>query len=533
MKSRRGVSQAAPSAQRCAIYTRKSTSVGLKEDFNSLDAQYEACLAYINRQPGWSVIAERYDDGGFTGANIDRPAFQRLLADIDAGKIDVVVVYKVDRLSRSLLDFAKVMERFSAAGASFVSVTQNFSTADAMGRLTLNMLMSFAEFEREMISERTRDKVAASRRKGKWTGGPVPLGYKVEAKRLVVNELEAVVVREIFDLYLEERSLLAVVRLLQDRHRSTKRHRAISGNLREARPWTTSDVLRVLKNPVYAGFMASGGELFEAEHPLIIARETFFRVRSAFEAGAKKITKDHGRNPHYLLRGLLRCACCRAAFTAASTRKGRIEYRYYRCVTRDKQGRDACPSAPLPAQAIEDFVFARLRETLADGALAAEIAAAVKVRLAMRRKDILTERQKLPAEIASLSDEGKRLIETIAGMNGSARRLVDERLSEIGEQLGRFEARLMTAVRELANLDSVEVEAAWVGQCLADFDKIWDVLTPENRRRLLRAVIERVEVDGPANKVRVFVVDLTAAVPAALPLDLPALDESISQETPA
>ena len=166
-----------PESRRCAIYTRKSTAAGLEQDFNSLDAQREACAAYIGRQPGWTLVDDRYDDGGFTGANIERPAFQRLLADIEAGKIDVVVVYKVDRLSRSLLDFAKLMERFGKAGASFVSVTQNFSTADAMGRLTLNMLMSFAEFEREMIGERTRDKIAAQRRRGKWTGGTVPLGY--------------------------------------------------------------------------------------------------------------------------------------------------------------------------------------------------------------------------------------------------------------------------------------------------------------------------------------------------------------------
>jgi DNA invertase Pin-like site-specific DNA recombinase len=172
--------------------------MGLEQEFNSLDAQRESALAYIRRQPGWTVVDTQYDDGGFTGANIERPAFQRLLADIEARKIDVVVVYKVDRLSRSLLDFAKVMERFSASGASFVSVTQNFSTADAMGRLTLNMLMSFAEFERSMISERTRDKIAASRRRGQWTGGPCPFGYSVKEKKLYVNDLEAHVVREVF-----------------------------------------------------------------------------------------------------------------------------------------------------------------------------------------------------------------------------------------------------------------------------------------------------------------------------------------------
>ena len=205
-------------------------------------------MAYIQRQAGWTLLETPYDD-------------------IDAGWIDVVVVYKVDRLSRSLLDFAKVMERFNAAGASFVSVTQNFSTADAMGRLTLNMLMSFAEFEREMISERTCDKIAAARRRGKWTGGPVPLGYSVVDKKLVVHELEAVLVREIFALYHEHRSALTFARVLNQRQQVTKRHRAQNGHLRQPRTWARPDILRILKNPVYAGYMAAGDELF-GERPV-------------------------------------------------------------------------------------------------------------------------------------------------------------------------------------------------------------------------------------------------------------------------
>jgi DNA invertase Pin-like site-specific DNA recombinase len=498
-------------AKRCAIYTRKSTSAGLEQEFNSLDAQREACDGFIQRQPGWKLINERYDDGGFTGANTDRPAFQRLLADIDAGKIDVVVVYKVDRLSRSLLDFAKVMERFNAAGVSFVSVTQNFSTADAMGRLTLNMLMSFAEFEREMIAERTRDKIAAARRKGKWTGGSVPLGYTVEDKRLVVNELEAVTVREIFAVYLEQRSALAVVRLLNERHRSTKRHRAVNGNLREARSWTKGDVLRVLKNPMYAGYMASGGELHEAEHTPLIERETFTRARAQLD-GATKTTKTNGQNPEYILRGVLRCASCKLAFTPASTTRGRTTHRYYRCIKRDKEGKEACPSSPLPAGAIEAYVVERVREATADGTLATDVAANVKARVSERRKDLRTERQKLPPEVAALSAEASRTVDSMAGMTGTARRLVDERLQQIGVQLARCEARLAAAERELANLDAIEVEATWVARCLADFDKVWDVLSPGNRGRLLRAVIQRVEVDEPTNKVSVFIADLSAGL---------------------
>ena len=468
----------------------------------SLDAQREACVAYIQRQPGWTLLPDLFDDGGFTGANIERPAFQRLLTDIDAGKIDVVVVYKVDRLSRSLLDFAKLMERFGAAGASFVSVTQNFSTADAMGRLTLNMLMSFAEFEREMIGERTRDKIAAARRKGKWTGGVVPLGYRVVEKKLVVNELEAVIAREVFSLYLEHRSVLAVARTLNERHRSMKKNRA----------WTKADVLRTLKSPMYGGFMHSNGALHASEHPAIIDRETFEKAKEIL-ARASGPCRDRSRNPEYILRGVLQCACCGSAFTPASTRKGETEYRYYRCVKRDKEGREACPSSPLPAAAIESYVIERLREAVADGDLAQEVTAAVKLRVAARRKDLLVERKKLPVEFAKLSSDGKRLVETMADLKETARLLVERRLQEIGEQLARLETRLSEVERESVSLDAVEVEAGWVGQVLADFASVWDVLTPENRGRLLRAVVQSVEVDEPANKVTVAMADLGAEFP--------------------
>ncbi|MFT3838948.1 MAG: recombinase family protein [Myxococcaceae bacterium] len=485
----------APEAKRCAIYTRKSTSAGLEQEFNSLDAQYDSCAAYIQHQAGWTLVGERYDDGGFTGANIDRPAFQRLLNDIEAGKIDVVVVYKVDRLSRSLLDFAKVMERFNAVGTSFVSVTQNFSTADAMGRLTLNMLMSFAEFEREMIGERTRDKIAGARRKGKWTGGPPPLGYTVVDKKLVVEELEAVLVREVFAHYLEQRSGLAVARLLNERQRTTKR----------GRQWNKHDVLRVLKNPVYAGYQQSHGELHEGEHAPIVERATFHRVQSLLDA--VRPTNAPVRNPEYLLRGILRCACCGSSFTTASTTKGTKVHRYYRCVKADKGGKGACRSSNLPAASIEDLVLERLKAELADGGLAADVTSSVKKRVAQRRKDLVVERQKLPKEIASLSAEAKRAVGTMSPMTGTARQLVEQRLQEIGDQLGRLQAQLATAEREIANLDAVEVETVWVTQCLADFDKVWDVLTPENRGRLLRAVVQRVEVDEPAGKVSVVIAE--------------------------
>src|SRR6516225_9627777 len=218
---------------RCAIYTRKSTEEGLEQEFNSLDAQRESAEAFVRSQAheGWTCSPERYDDGGFTGGNMERPALQRLLADIDVGKIDLVVCYKVDRLSRSLLDFAKMMETFEKHGVSFVSVTQQFNTATSMGRLVLNVLLSFAQFEREIIAERTRDKVAATRRKGKWTGGTPPLGYDLDPRggRLVVNQGEAARVRAIFELYLEHQALRPVVQELARRGWVTKQRQTAKG----------------------------------------------------------------------------------------------------------------------------------------------------------------------------------------------------------------------------------------------------------------------------------------------------------------
>ncbi|MBM4225334.1 MAG: recombinase family protein, partial [Gammaproteobacteria bacterium] len=203
----------APTTIRCAIYTRKSTEEGLKQDFNSLDAQRDAATAYVRSQAGegWKLLPEFYDDGGFTGANMQRPALRRLLADVEAKKVDCVVVYKVDRLSRSIRDFAKIMEILEKHGATFVSVTQQFNTTSSLGRLTLNILLSFAQFEREIISERTKDKQVLARKRGKWTGGHLPLGYDLEAGKLVVNPEEAARVRQIFEWYMEDHSVFGIV----------------------------------------------------------------------------------------------------------------------------------------------------------------------------------------------------------------------------------------------------------------------------------------------------------------------------------
>ncbi|WP_426747387.1 recombinase family protein [Myxococcus faecalis] len=487
-------------AKRCAVYTRKSTAAGLEMEFNSLDAQRESCVSYVQRQPGWVLVDESYDDGGFTGANMERPAFQRLLQDVDARRVDVVVVYKVDRLSRSLLDFAKVMERFNAAGASFVSVTQNFSTADAMGRLTLNMLMSFAEFEREMISERTRDKVAAARRKGKWTGGRAPLGYEVREKRLVVNEYEAVVVREAFELYLQHQQASAVARLLNEKGRTTKRYEAQSGATRAARKWTTQDVLRLLRSPLYAGFVPYGDETHPGEHSPIVDRATFHRVQDMLEGPG---IQYHGRNPDYVLRGLLRCGLCGEAMTPGSTRKGEREYRYYRCVTRDKRGKEGCRAAPLPAAALEDFVVTQLREVSVGGGFAAQVHARLTTRLEEKHQALRAERAQLPKDLARRVAESAKWVDSLSKLEGPARRLVEEKLTAAEVEVTGMRKRLAEVERALDAIEGEKVEAEWVAQALGSFDAVWDALTPTNRGRLLRALVGRVVVNEATGQVDV------------------------------
>jgi site-specific DNA recombinase len=251
---------------RCAVYTRKSTDEGLAQEFNSLDAQREAAEAYISsqRHEGWALVSTGYDDGGFSGANMDRPALRRLLADIDAGKIDCVVVYKLDRLSRSLLDFVRIMEAFEKRGVSFVSVTQQFNTNASLGRLLLNILLSFAQFEREMIAERTRDKMSAARRRGKWVGGIPVLGYDVDPRggKLAVNETEAEQVRAIFNLYREYRSLIPVVRELNQRGWTTKSWATKEGREHRGQSFTKNALYRLLTNVIYVGQVNHKGYLF-------------------------------------------------------------------------------------------------------------------------------------------------------------------------------------------------------------------------------------------------------------------------------
>ena len=499
---------------RCAIYTRKSTDKGLEQSFNSLDAQREACEAYVRSQKGegWSAVPHRYDDGGFSGANTDRPAFQRLMNDVNAGRVDAVVVYKVDRISRSLLDFSQFMDRLSRTDVEFVSVTQRFSTADSMGRLTLNMLMSFAEFEREMISERTRDKMAASRRRGKWTGGTVPVGYDVNDHKLVVNKAEAWIVRLIFERYLALKSTLKVVHELNAAGYRTKARKRKNAQTKHPSLWSVAAVTRVLRNPIFAGFIPLGDERFPGEHQAIIDVDVFDRACRVLDSHSPQRSSTRGRNPAYLLRGLLRCGRCGKPYVAASTRKAERAYRYYRCETRDKLGTGACKSRALPAEAIEAFVLDKLREGLREDEVSAGVLDELGHRIELRLQSLTAQSRTIPREITDLASDGKQLLASMEEAPEADRRLLDLRFRDVREKLDDAEARLAEVERQRAALDRAAVTRRSVSTLLADFDSIWEVMTLDNRARLVRVLIERIDVDGATGDVAITLADLATSL---------------------
>ena len=353
---------------RCAIYTRKSTEEGLDQDFNSLDAQRESAEAYIKSQKhlGWTLVSHPYDDGGFTGGNLDRPALQQLLADIDARRIDCVVVYKVDRLSRSLLDFARLVDRFDQRSVSFVSVTQQFNTTSSLGRLTLNVLLSFAQFEREIISERTSDKMSAARRKGKWVGGTPVLGYDVDPAggRLMVNQKESRRVREIFALFVQHRSVTAVVAELAKRRWKTKSWKSQNGRAHAGHAFAKLSLRRLLTNAVYSGMVEHRGEIYAGEHESIIEPSVWQEVNAELRAGRRAGPGAIRAPQNALLAGLLLCKSCQRPMIPTYTAKPGRRYRYYVCKAARQNGWSSCPTKSVPARMIEDAVVDRLRSAL-------------------------------------------------------------------------------------------------------------------------------------------------------------------------
>jgi len=483
---------------RCAIYTRKSTEEGLAMEFNTLDAQREAAEAFIlsQRHEGWVTIPEKYDDGGFTGGNMDRPALKRLLADVEEGKVDAIVVYKVDRLSRSLLDFSRLMEVLDRNECSFVSVTQQFNTTHSMGRLTLNILLSFAQFEREIISERTKDKMSAARRKGKWVGGGLILGYDVnpERSRLVVNKTEAEQVRQIFALYLNKQSVLATAAELNARGWPRKVWTGKGGQTVGGRRWNKPNLLGLLNNVAYIGKVKYDGQLYPGEHEAILNEQTWDAVQALFKRNARDRTGGARNRYGALLRGLLFCGTCGCAMTHSFTCKGKTRYRYYVCQQAMKCGWNECKTRSIPAQEIEDFVVQRLARIGSDTELAGEVTK-------QAREERQRQGEALWAEKTLLERSLREQARTVAGLFSQPN--VSARLADLEAQIRAGETRLAAITTELAGLGEREIGGTDVTDALQNFTGFIGALAPAERERLVHLLVERVVYDGPKSSVAI------------------------------
>jgi len=485
---------------RCAIYTRKSTTENLDMDFNSLDAQREAAESYIKSQKheGWTIIPEQYDDGGFSGGTIDRPAFQRLMDDIKSGAVDCVVVYKVDRLSRSLMDFARIIEVFEKHNVSFVSVTQQFNTGNSMGRLMLNVLLSFAQFEREIISERTRDKIAAARKKGKWSGGYPILGYDIDpaGRRLVVNDAESEQVRQIFRLYLQHQSMGETVKVLREMGWMTKSWKTVKGHLKSGALFNIDRLHRLLTNVLYIGKVPHKDEVYDGEHEAIVDDALWEQVQGNLKANQYNRGQIVRNENGGLLKGIIRCSACDSAMVYTYTMKGDKRYRYYVCSKAQKNGWKSCPTKSVPAGEMEDFVVERIRGIGNNPKLVEETIHKMQSEYEKIRRMHEADRTRLRQDITKLVDERKRLFSALGNSEGNTSRALTERISDVESTIEERNQKLAFVKARIARIENGHVDFGIIKKALADFDPVWDALYPKERARIMQMLIEKIDYNG-------------------------------------
>ncbi|MCL4795639.1 MAG: recombinase family protein [Bryobacteraceae bacterium] len=479
---------------RCAIYTRKSTDEGLNQDFNSLDAQRESGEAYIRSQAGegWTLLPELYDDGGYTGANMERPALKRLLDEVRAGGVDCVVVYKVDRLTRSLLDFSRIVEVLDKHGVSFVAVTQQFNTTSSLGRLTLNILLSFAQFEREIISERTRDKQVMARRRGKWTGGHVPLGYDLANKALIVNDTEATRVRQIFEWYIEGHTATGIIAKCADLGWASKQWVTQEGRTFGGHPMRKCHLYQMLANPLYAGRIRAAGELVTAGHEAIIDERTFDLVQAKLKANTRSSGAPRTHKAASLLRGILYCAGCGSAMTPSYACKQNRRYRYYLCPRSSKRNGGTCATKAVPAQSVEEAVIASLGRFALAPAVVQETA-----RTARRR--VAGELDRLREELKAVNVRARNAKSQLARMRTPD--LVHQ--TELREKIATGEAAAEELRAAIARGEGIHLDEGAARERLGNFAQIWQAMNGEQQAALLRRLVEGVGYDPRGDKVKI------------------------------
>jgi site-specific DNA recombinase len=442
--------------------------------------------------------AQTYVDSGLSGGTLERPALKRLLADAEAGLLDVILIYKIDRLSRSINQFYRIWEVLERRGVDLVSATQDLNTSTSQGKLMLNLLLSFGQYERELVGERTRDKIAASRRRGLWTGGTPILGYDIRDGRLVTNEGEAFRVREIYRLYLEHPSLTRVVEELNHRGWTTKCWTRKDGGDRDGRAFDKPALHRLLVNPLYAGKVRSNGSLHAGEHHAIVDETTWSRANAHLRhngaTGGKAVRNKHGA----LLRGLLFCAPCDCAMTHSFTKKGTVLYRYYVCVNRLKKGAHACPGGKIAAHEAERQAVDRIREIGRDPEMIAEVVRQAKGQLDEHRKALGVEQRQLGKDLKRERASLKRLAS--GPRNGDALGTM-ARLAGIQQRIETVEGRLVTVVRDLDSAKQHAIDEGQVAAALSAFDSVWEALVPTEQARILGLLTERIAYDGRTERL--------------------------------
>ncbi len=487
----------------CAIYTRKSTDEGLDHEFNSLDAQREAAEAFILSQRGEGLIAlpDRYDDGGFSGSNLNRPALERLLSDIRGGAIECVVVYKVDRLSRSLIDFARIIEVFEKHNVSFVSVTQQFNTTNSLGRLTLNILLSFAQFEREIIAERTRDKMSAARRKGKWIGGRPVLGYDIDPRssRLTVNADEAIRVRMIFQLYIEYNVLLPTVREIDRRGWRTKQWVTNKGVTEGGRPFTKGRLFRLLTNPIYIGKIEFKNQIYDGEHDAIVGVSAWEDVQHILQQNGRNGGADVRSTDAALLKGLLRCASCHAAMIRTYTTTNSHRSPHYICAEAQKRDRGHCENKAVSEASVKAVVIRQIRRVSFDPRIVAAVVAKVHEIRPNMMVNLELEHQAAQRELAAL---GTKLLDLLSNA-GYGEQTMTEPMADLHERIDRIECRSSEILRELRSLEGESVDEGDLRVVLAQFEPLWEILNARERAQIVRTLIEHIDYSGKTNRVTV------------------------------
>jgi site-specific DNA recombinase len=489
---------------RCGIYTRKSTEEGLDQAFNTLDAQREAAESFIDsqRQEGWVALPQKYDDGGYTGANMDRPALKRLLDDVQMGAVNCVVVYKVDRLSRSLLDFARIMEILDNHGATFVSVTQQFNTTSSMGRLTLNILLSFAQFEREMISERTRDKMGAARRKGKWVGGNPVIGYDVAPKggSLLVNQAEAQRVREIFGLYLELGSLIPVVEELHRRGWGMKAWTTREGRQAGGKPIAKNSLYNLLTNMIYVGRIKYGGQVYKGEQDRIIDDETWNKVQSALNRNGRRGGRNIGNKYSALLKGLVRCGTCDVGMVHTYVNKKDRLYRYYVCVKAHQRGWAQCETRSVSAPALESAVLEQLRGIGRNPAMLREVLRQITEHRQRDSAEINREKTDVEKELKKVAQEMTQTV-SMVGKASPAAEFATNRLAELQDRVSHLNSQVMELQHKLDAIEAEGLNSDDVREALHDFDPLWEQLSGWEQERFIHTLVEHVRYDGKTGTV--------------------------------